>query len=61
MADLTPANDVDVPKKERGRKRRLLQKWFHRVTLGVAIIAPLTFLVAAIGLPIWVSLVDVNV
>ena len=46
MADLIPANDASVPA---GRKRRLARKWLNWLTLVVAILAPLTFIVAAIG------------
>lgn len=46
MTDLIPANDMGA---RAGSKRRLVRKWLNRVTLGVAILAPLTFILSALG------------
>lgn len=49
MADLTPANDVETPIKIAGVRRTALRKWLLRLSLALTIIAPLLFIVAAIG------------
>lgn len=46
MADLIPVNDAITPS---GKKRRSIRKWLNRLTLAVAILAPLTFILAALG------------
>lgn len=48
MADLTPANDSTLPKVS-GDKRRAARRWVNRITWAFIILAPLVFVVAAIG------------
>jgi len=49
MPKLTAANDAGPSANLVGEKRRRLRRWLHKITWVVAILAPLTFLVAAIG------------
>ena len=48
MADLTPANDITSPKVS-GDKRRAVRRWVNRLTWAFIILAPLVFVMAAIG------------
>lgn len=48
MADLTPANDMTLPQVS-GDKRRAIRRWVNRITWLFIILAPLVFVVAAIG------------
>jgi len=58
MADLTPinkpANDTGSLPKVKGDRRRSLRRWVNRLTWMTVILAPLIFIVAAIGYKIGV-------
>lgn len=49
MADLTPANDIETPTKVTGARRAVIRKWLLRLSIALTILAPLTFIIAALG------------